>query len=116
MLGDILASGVLVDVPDVVDGPADGIQKGGAAADDVVLFRHGGHLLNGHPVVDDRAGTAEEDRGNKGLALLFFLLFDQGIEAADGIRLQPAHGAAAVQDKDDLRQVLFHVPYLQQKM
>ena len=41
----------------------------------------------------------KEDRGYKGLSRLLFLLFQHGVETADGVALQPLHGAAAIQDE-----------------
>ena len=97
-----------MDVADVVDGPADGIQQGGAAPDIVLLFRDGPDLLQGYPVVEHLGLVIEEDGRNEHLAQLLLLFFDHGVEAADGVALQPLHGAAAVQNEHQFRQILFH--------
>ena len=97
-----------MDVADVVDGPADGIQQGGAAPDIVLLFRDGPDLLQGYPVVEHLGLVIEEDGRNEHLARLLLLLFDHGVEAADGVPLQSLHGAAAVQDEHQFRQILLH--------
>ena len=98
-LWHILGPGILMDVANMVDGSADGIQQGGAASDIVLLFCDGLHLAHLHPVVEHLGLIIEEDGGNKGLARLLLLLFDHGVEAADGVALQPLHGATAVQDE-----------------
>ena len=108
VLRHILGPGVLVDISDVVDGPADGVQQGGAAPDRVLLFRDGPDIAHLHPVVKHLAPVIEEDSGNEGLAGLLLLLFDHGVEAADGVALQSLHGAAAVQNEHQFRQILLH--------
>ena len=50
----------------------------------------------------------KEDGGDEGLAGLLLLLFDHGVEAADGVTLKPLHGAAAVQDENQLCQIVLH--------
>ena len=97
-----------MDVADMVDGSADGIQQGGAAPDIVLLFRDGPDLLQGYPVVEHLGTVIEEDGRDKGLARLLLLLFDHGVEAANGVALQPLHRAAAVQDEHQFRQILLH--------
>ena len=96
----ILPAGVLVDVADVVDGAAHGVQQGRAAPGEVLLLRHGRRPVERQAVVDDRALAVEEHGGDQRLARLLFLFRDHGVEAADGVPLQPAHGAAAVQDEN----------------
>ena len=51
-------------------------------------------------VMDDRAVVGEKHRGDQRLPRFPLLLFDHGVEAADGVRLQPRHGAAAIQDEN----------------
>ena len=65
----------------------------------VLPFRDGPDLTYLGPVI-------EENGGDKSLARLLFLLFYHGVEAADGVPLQPLHGAAAVQDEHQFRQIL----------
>ena len=108
LFGPVLLPGVLVDIADVMDGAAHGIQQGGAAPDPVVLPGHGADLLQGHPVVDHIPFGIKQDGGDIGLAGHGLLLFDHGVEAADGVRFQTRHGAAAVEDEYDLGQILFH--------
>ncbi len=112
LLRPVFLSGVLVDVSDVVDGPAYRVQQRGAAPDKVFLFRQGLDFLQRHPVVDHLNFVVEKHRGDQGLTRLPLLLFDHGVEAADGVLLQARHGAAAVENKYDFRQVLFHVAFL----
>ena len=115
MLGDILGSCVLVDVADVVDRAADGIEQRRAAAHIVIPLRHRCDVLYRYAVVDDNALIVEEHCRDQRLARLIFLLCDHGVEPADGIRLQAGHRAAAVKDEYNLRQVLFHAAYLRIK-
>ena len=84
----------------MVNGPAHGIQQGRAAAGEILLFSHGRHLLQRQAVMDDHALVVEQHGGNQRLARFPLLLVDHGVEAADGVRLQPRHGAAAIQDKN----------------
>ena len=115
VLGDILGSCVLVDVADVVDRAADGIEQRRAAAHIVIPLRHRCDVLYRYAVVDDNALIVEEHCRDQRLAGLIFLLCDHGVEPADGIRLQAGHRAAAVKDEYNLRQVLFHAAYLRIK-
>ena len=109
----ILGPGVLMDVSDVVDGSADGVQQGGAAPDLIVLLSERLDLVELEAVVEHLHLGVKEHRGDVGLAGLPLLLLQHGVEAADGVPLQALHGAAAVQDKDQFRSVLFHckTPY-----
>ena len=99
----ILPAGVLVDVPDVVDGPAYGVQQRRAAPGEILLLRHERHLGKGQAVVDDHALIVKQHGGDQGLARLLFLPRDHGVEAADGVRLQPGHRTAAIQNKNQFR-------------
>lgn len=96
----VLAAGVLVDVADVVDGPAHSVQQGRAAAGEILLLGHGRHLFQRQAVMNDHALVVEQHRGDQRLACFPLLLVNHGVEAADGVRLQPRHGAAAIQDKN----------------
>ena len=53
--------------------------------------------------MDDHALIVKQHGGDQGLACLLFLPRDHGVEAADGVRLQPRHGAAAIQDENQFR-------------
>ena len=92
-----------MDAPDVVDGPAYGVQQRRAAPGEILLFRHERHLGKGQAVVDDHALIVKQHGGDQGLARLLFLPRDHGVEAADGVRLQPRHRAAAIQNKNQFR-------------
>ena len=92
----------------MVDGPADGIQQGSAAPDIVLFSRDRLDIAHLHPVMEHLGLVVEENSGDKGLAGLLLLLFDHGVEAADGVAFQPLHGAAAVQDEHQFRQILLH--------
>ena len=56
----VLAAGVLVDVADVVDGPANGVQQGRAATGEILLLRHGRHLLQRQAVMNDHTLVVKE--------------------------------------------------------
>ena len=102
-------------VADVVDGAADGVQQRGAAAYLIIKRGEGLYVLHAYPVVDDAAFVVEQHGGYIRLVPGSLLLFDHGIETADGISLQTGHGAAAVQDKNELGQVLLHSDILLKK-
>ena len=108
VLRHVLRPGVLVDVADVVDSPADGVQQCCAAPDIVLFVGDGPDLAHLHPVVEYLGPVIKEDGGDEGLARFLSLLFNHGVEAADGVPLQPLHGAAAVQDENKFRQILLH--------
>ena len=108
MLRHVLRPGVFVNVCDVADGPAQSVQQRGAAPDTVIPVCHGPDRLQLRPVMDDLAAVVEEHSGHEALALRLLLLFDQAVEASDGVSLQAAHGAAAVQDEYQLGDVVFH--------
>ena len=52
--------------------------------------------------------SAEQHGGNIGSAFGLLLLFDHGIEAADGVALQTSHGTAAVDNENQFSQTLTH--------
>ena len=54
-------------------------------------------------VVDDRAVVGEKHRGDHRFARLLLLLCEHGVEAADGVRFQSRHRAAAIQNKNQFR-------------
>ena len=60
----------------------------------------GGTFAERQAVVDDRALVVEQHGGDQRLARFLLLLGDHGVEAADGVRLQPRHRAAAIQNKN----------------
>src|SRR5699024_8539061 len=65
MLRDILRSGVLMDIADVMDRTADGIQKSRAAPDGIVPVCHRLDVVDVHAVMDHLAHIVEEDCGDK---------------------------------------------------
>ena len=58
--------------------------------------------------MDDLAHIVEQHCGHENLSRLFLLLVNHGVKATDGVILQAGHGAAAIQNKYDLRQILLH--------
>ena len=84
----VLRAGILVYVPDVMDGSADSVKQRCAAAGEIFLLRHGRNFAERQTVVDDCAFIVEEHGGDERLAGFFLLLCDHGVEAADGVRLQ----------------------------
>ena len=61
------------------------------------------YICQRQTVVDDRAVVGEKHRGDQRLPRFPLLLFDHGVEAADGVRLQPGHRTAAIQNKNQFR-------------
>ena len=110
----IFPTGVLVDIADMMDGPAHRVKQRCAAAGEVLLLRHGRHLAERQPVVNDNAVVAEENRGNQRFARFLLLLGDHGVKAADGVCLQPCHRPAAIQNKNQFRhkKALLRLPVL----
>ena len=108
LAGAVLFPRVLVHIFNMVHRAADGVQQRRAAAHEVLLIRHGFDLLQIHAVVDHLAAVVEQHRGQQRLPRLLLLLFQHGVEAADGVVLQPRHGAAAIQDKYDFREIVVH--------
>lgn len=53
--------------------------------------------------------SEKQDGRDEGIAGNIFLFGDQRIEASDGVGCEPGHGAAAVEDKDDLCKIFVHV-------
>lgn len=103
VLGDVLLAGILVDVPDVVDSVADGVEKSGAAPHIVVLACHWPDVVKIDPVVDDLAFVVEQDCRDERLAILFLLLLDHRVETADGVLLEALHRATSVEYEDEFR-------------
>ena len=91
----LLPAGVFMDIADVANGPAHGVQQGCSAAGEIFLLRHGRHLFQRQTVVNDRALVIEKHGGDQRLARFLLLPGDHGFKAADGVRLQSVHGAAA---------------------
>ena len=108
MLRHILRPGILVNVSDVVDGSADGIQQRGAAPDIVFLSGNRFDLACLYPIMEHLGPVVEENGRDKGLTGFPLPLFQHGIEATDGVALQSLHRAATVQDEYQFSQILFH--------
>ena len=108
MLRAILLAGVLVNVADVVNRAADGVQQRRAAARDILPIGQRLDPPDVDAVVDDLALVGKEYRRNKRVALSGLLLRNHRVEAADRVLFQPRHGTAAVQNENQLRQILFH--------
>ena len=89
-----------MDVADVVDSTADGVQQSDTAPGEVLFLGHAGHSVQRQAVVDDHALGVEQHRGDQRLARFLLLLFNHGVKTTDGVLLQPAHRAAPVQDKN----------------
>ena len=84
----------------MMDGFAYRVEQRCAAACEIVLLRHGRHLLQRQPVVNDGAVAVKQDRGDKRLARFLLLLGDHGVEPPNGVRFQPRHRAAAIENKN----------------
>ena len=73
------------------DGIAHRIHERGVPANPIGVLVEHRHLIQCHTIVNDLTVTAEQYRGYEYFAGLLALLFNKGIEAADGIALQPCH-------------------------
>ena len=104
-----------MDIADVMDRTADGIQKSSAAPGGIVPVGHRLNIPDVYPVVNYLAHIIEKDSRDKSFAVCFLLLLDHGVKTADGVCLKAAHGAAAVKDENDLCQILSHNQNLQIK-
>lgn len=101
--GTIFVTGVFVDVADVMDGAADGVEKCGAAADEIIILGKRFYVPDRNAIVDDIAAVVEENCGDKGFAVLLLLFFQHRVESSDGVLFKAAHGTAAVQNEYDFR-------------
>ena len=99
MLRHVLTSCVLVYVSDVVDGSADGVDESGAASYGVVILGHFRDVRKSYSVVKHLAFVIEKHGGNVTLAILLLLLFNECVEAADGVTFKTCHGAASVKNE-----------------
>ena len=105
---DVLGSGVLVDVADMVDGAANSIQQSGTAPHLVIAAGHGLNVPNVRTIVNDLADVVEQDGGNVDLPFLCPLLLNGGVKAPDGVGLKARHGTATVKDEYEFSGVVFH--------
>ena len=101
------------DIFHLMDGLSDGVKKGGAAADSIVLLRQRLHDGDWEPVVDDVDPVVKQDCGHIDIFTLFSLLAEHSVEAADRVVLQPSHRPASVQNKNQLCHVFSHNECLQ---
>ena len=104
----VLLPRVLMDITDMTDRVSHGVQQGSAAADAVLVSGHIFDLIQRHTVMQNRLMCIKENGGNESLSLFLSLLAEHAVEAADRIRLKPAHGAALVNDKNDFCKILSH--------
>ena len=93
----------------MANGVPQGVQQRRVAPNEVLGPGHGLHLVQLHPVVDHLAVVVEEHRGDQRPALLLPLPLDHPVEPPYGVRLQPRHGAAAIQNKYQFRQIFVHI-------
>ena len=75
VLRDVLAPSVLVDVPDVLDGPAKGVQQCRAAPDPIIPSSYGRNFPNRDTVMEYFRPVIKENGGDKGFTRLPLLLF-----------------------------------------
>ena len=91
-----------------MDGFANGVQQGGAAAHEVFLAGDGNDVVEGDAVVEQFILVIEERRGDRDFARALFLPLEHGIVAADGVVFQARHGTAAVQNHHKFRAIGLH--------
>ena len=108
MFRHVLRPGISMDVPNMTDSSAHGIQQSGTAANHIILSCDGLHLAQIHTIVKHLAPIVEKKRGDQSFPGFFLLLFQHGTKPSDGVVLHPLHGAAPVQDEYQFRQILFH--------
>ena len=70
----VLAAGVLVDIADVMDRAAHGVQQRRAATGEILLLRHGRHLFQRQAVVDDHASLSNSTVETSASPASFFCL------------------------------------------
>lgn len=107
-LRTILLPGIFVNIPDMTDRTADGIQQSRAAANIIILLCDFRYFIQGYAVMKHLSFVIEQHRGHQHIAFRLPLFFQHTVVSADRIALQPAHGTAAVQDHHQFSQILFH--------
>jgi len=100
-----------LDVYHLFHAVTDGIQQRRTAPDVVVLFGQRRNGVQRKAVVQQLHLVVKQDGGHVGFALLLLLPGQHGVEPADGVRFQPTHGAAAVEDKNKLGKIFLHNKY-----
>ena len=78
-----------MNVANVVDRAAHGIQQRRAATGEILLLRHGRHLFQRQAVVDDHALVVKQHGGDQRLARFLFLLGYHGVESASSPAMEP---------------------------
>ena len=97
-----------LDIHHLFHAVTDGIQQRRAAPDVVVLFGQRRNGVQRKAVVQQLHLVVKQDGGHVGFALLLLLPGQHGVEPADGVLLQPAHGTAAVQNENKLGKIFLH--------
>lgn len=95
--------------PSFVDGFADGIKEGGAAARDVGFHFERDDFGDGDGDIARFGGVVEEDESEAGLAGCGLLVAQEGVEAFDGVGADGLHGAGTVEDECDFGFDVFRV-------
>src|SRR5690606_10793846 len=88
--------------PEAVDGVADGVEQGGAAAGDEAVAVERKDLGDGNGVVDGEDLVVEEDEGEADGSGRGLLVAEEFVEAVDGGLAHGAHRAGTVEDEGDL--------------
>ena len=96
----ILRTGIPMHNADMVHGVAQRIEQRGAAAGDIVALAQRLDLCDRDAVVQHGRLLVEQHGGDIDLAGERALLRNHSVEPADGVRFQPRHGAAAIDDPD----------------
>ena len=108
LLRNILFLHVVMDPINVVDCPADRIQKSRTTPHIVLGIIHRLNLADILPVVKHLRQVIEQDDRYIGLSVFPSLLLKKTIETTDRIRLQPGHRPAPVKDKYKLCGICLH--------
>ena len=96
----------LLDALVVADRASHGVEQRGAAAGHVVALGKRPNPLDRNAVVQDAHIVVEEHGGDDRLALAFTVALEQGVVAADGVRLETRHRPRLVDDEHELGKVL----------
>ena len=98
-LRSVFLSGILMDIPDVMNRSAQCIQKRCTTSDIILVVIHGLNSMNRHPIIKHLRLIVEENCGDIGFSLFLLLFCDHRIESTNRISLKATHGTASVQNK-----------------
>ena len=92
----------------LVDRTSHSIQKRRHAAGRIILIRHFADILEFPPVIKHLILIIKKNGRHMGVYVQFLFLFNHGIETANRITGQVAHGTAFIKDKDHFHMGRFY--------